>query len=77
MTKQGNLALPYIMYRQEVIGYKFQNIVDAAVERFANLLNTIERNIIVTLDTGNDISTKACFLHQLSVSQTLVDQQVK
>lgn len=77
MTKQGNLALPYIMYRQEVIGYKFQNIVDAAVERFANLLNTIERNIIVTLDTSNDVGTKSSFLHQLGVGHTPVDQQVK
>ena len=40
-------------------------------------LNTIERNIIVTLDTGNDIGTKTRFLHQLGIRHTLVDQQVK
>lgn len=46
-------------------------------ENFANLLNTIERNIVVTLDTGNDIGTKANFFHQLGVSHTPVGQQVK
>ena len=46
-------ACPILLFRFSCFWQKIQNIVDAAVERFVNFLNTIERNIIVTLDTGN------------------------
>ena len=59
------------------IEYKFQNIVNATIEGIANFLNTIKRNVIVTLDASNNIGTKACFLHQLGISHALVNQQVK
>jgi hypothetical protein len=51
--------------------------MDTAVQSFANLLNGIERNIIITLDSGNHIGAKSSFFHQLSIGHPLVDQQVK
>lgn len=46
-----------------IISNKFQNIIDSTLESLANLLNGIKRNIIITFDLGDDIGTKASFLH--------------
>ena len=53
---------------------EFQNVIDSTIKSFADLLDSVERNIIVTLDSGNDIGAKACFLHQLGISHALVNQ---
>lgn len=55
------------------IAYKFQNIVNATIEGVANLLDAIQRNIIVSFQSGNNVCTESAFFHQFCVRHTFIN----